>query len=134
MLNIFVYAVGWILFVAGQAQNSVTSKSNGLPRGWAGIKLWLAMHAVNLCTRAFFCSLAYGFFIHTVATRILSAGFPITATAIAGVTGWASNGLLYQFFGLFPFLRIEVSDFAPPASLPQTNPGATQSDQGVTKP
>jgi hypothetical protein len=116
MLNIIVYAVGWILYVAAQAQNSVTSKSNSLPPGWAGIKFWLSKHGVNLVTRAFFSALAYGFIVHNVAGKIQGAGFEISSHAIAGVAGYSANALLYQFFGLFPGLRVEVADFAPPAN------------------
>ena len=116
ILNITVYAVGWILFVAAQAQNSAASKSNGLATGWPGIKAWLKMQAVNLCTRAFFSALAYGFLIHAVASKLTAAGVGVTTTVIAGVAGYSANALLYQFFGLFPGLRVEVSDLAPPAS------------------
>jgi len=112
--NEMLYAVGWLLYVAAQAQNSVTSKSNGLPSGWAGIKVWLRAHAVNLATRGFFSGLAYGFIVHSFAAKIQSDGFAIGAPAIAGCAGYAANALLYQFFGLFPGLRVEVSDLAPP--------------------
>lgn len=116
MLNIIVYSLGWILYVAAQAQNSVKSNSNGLPSGWAGIKFWLSVHGVNLATRAFFSALAYGFIVHTVSEKVLSVGMPISSRAIAGVGGYAANALLYQFFGYFPFLRVEVADLAPPAN------------------
>ena len=114
MLNATVFIIGWILYVAAQAQNSSTSKTNGLPPGWAGIKIWLRAHAVNLATRAFFSGLAYGFLIHTVAAKMVSLGFPVSAYSIAGVSGYSANALLYQFFGLFPFMRVEIADFAPP--------------------
>lgn len=116
MLNVTVYVIGWLLFVAAQAQNSVASKSNSLQRGWPGIKVWLQAHAVVLATRAFFSALAYGFIVHTVAGKIDGMGFHVSSHAIAGVAGYSANALLYQFFGLFPGMRVEVSDFAPPAS------------------
>lgn len=115
-LNEILYAVGWVLYVAAQAQNSVTSKSNGLATGWAGIKVWLRAHGVNLATRAFFSALAYGFLVHTFAAKIQGAGFPVSSHAVAGCAGYAANALLYQFFGLFPGLRVEVSDLAPPVN------------------
>jgi hypothetical protein len=124
-LDIAVYTLGWILFVAAQAQNSAASKSNSLPSGMAGIKAWLKIQAVNLATRAFFSMLAYGFLIHTVASKIVGMGFQITGTAVAGVAGYSANALLYQFFGLFPGLRVEVSDLAPPPNaqvVPLTKP------------
>jgi len=111
-LNIFVYTLGWILFVAAQAQNSIASKSNSL-QGKAGLNVWLSAQAVNLATRAFFSALAYGFIIHNVASKISSVGFEISAVTIAGVAGYSANAMLYQFFGYFPFLRVEVPDLAP---------------------
>lgn len=114
MLNITVYIIGWLLYVAAQAQNSVTSKTNGLSTGATGIGEWLRMHAVNLMTRAFFSALAFTFFIHTMAEKIHAVGFAVTSTAIAGCAGYAANAMLYQFFGLFPGLRVEVADLAPP--------------------
>ena len=138
MLNIFVYVMGWILYVAAQAQNSVKSKTNGLASGWRGIAEWLAMHGVNLATRAFFSALAYGFFIHTMATKIEAVGFSITSTAIAGSSGYAANAMLYQFFGLFPGLRVEVADLAPPANaqiVPYSNSnGPNPNMTGAPKP
>lgn len=135
MLNIIVYAVGFLLFVAAQAQNSVTSKSNGLSSGWAGIQAWLRMHGVNLATRAFFSALGYGFIVHTIAAKIGALGFPLTSTVIAGVGGYAANGMLYQFFGLFPGLRVEVAELAPPPNSqivpPSTLNGPNPNTSGV---
>lgn len=122
MLNVAVFITGWILFVAAQAQNSVASKTNNLS-GWPGAKRWLSAQAVNLCTRAFFSGLAYGFLIHTVASKIDGLGFHVSAHSIAGVAGYSANALLYQFFGLFPGLRVEVSDLAPPPMRPTTDGG-----------
>jgi hypothetical protein len=133
MLNILVYWTAWILFVGAQAQNSVTSKTNGLPAGWAGIKIWLIAHAMNLVNRAFWSAVACGFFIHYVATKVAAAGLPITTTTIAAVAGYCANGLLYQFFGLFPGLRVEVADFAPPANseiVPQSAQNANPAKTG----
>jgi hypothetical protein len=113
MLNIFLYAVGWLLYVAAQAQNSIASTSNGLA-GAAGLKFWLRKQTVNLLTRAFFSSLAYGFIVHTMTAKIQAVGFPIESAAIAGVAGYSANALLYQFLGLFPGLRVEMSTLAPP--------------------
>ncbi len=113
MLNIMIFVVGWLLFVAGQAQNSVKSKSNGL-QGWPGFKLWLQAQAVNLATRAFFSGLAYSYIVHSITAKTAALGFPVASATIAGVGGWSANGMLYQFFGLFPFLRVEMSELAPP--------------------
>lgn len=136
MLQIIVYWIAWALFVAAQAQNSVTSKTNGLAPGWLGILAWLKMHAVNLANRAFWSAVACGFFIHYVAQKVQSTGLPITATMIAAVAGYCANGLLYQFFGLFPGMRVEVADLSPPPNAtivpystsngPNSNTGAKQ--------
>jgi hypothetical protein len=110
ILDVSVFVLGWVLFVLAQAQNSVKSKTNGL----STVKDWFKMHAVNLATRAFFSALAYGFIVHTIASKIESAGLQLTATSIAGIGGYSANALLYQFFGYLPWLRVEVADQAPP--------------------
>jgi hypothetical protein len=127
MLNIVVFAVGWILFVAAQCKNSLNSKTNSL-QGWPGIRTWLLGNAVNLLTRAFFSALAYGFLVQTISAKIDGVGFHLTSTTIAGVAGYSANALLYQFFGLFPGLRVEVADLAPPPNaqvLPLPKSGGT---------
>ena len=129
-MNETLYAIGWVLYVAAQAQNSVSSKSNSLKPGLPGILTWLRAQWVNLSTRAFFSALAYGFIIHTFAGKLHDAGFAVGAPAIAGCAGYAANALLYQFFGLFPGLRVEVSDLAPPANaqvVPPPPPSETRS-------
>ena len=116
-------ALNWILFVAAQIKNSLQSKTNGLTEDSAGVKKWLSGHVVDLAIRAFFSMLGYGFIVHTVAARIGGAGFGVTATTIAGVGGFSANSMLYQFFGMFPGLRVEVSDLAPPPAagiMPQS--------------
>jgi hypothetical protein len=132
-INIIVYSLGWILFVAAQAQNSAASKTNGLPTGAAGIKAWLKMQAVNLATRAFFSMLAYGFLIHAVAAKLSAAGVGVTTTVIAGVAGYSANALLYQFFGLMPWLRVEVSDLAPPPNSQVVPPATGTNPQPLPK-
>jgi hypothetical protein len=118
MLNVLVYVVGWLLFVAAQAHNSVLSKTNSLSTGWSGYKLWLQTHAVELAIRAFFSALGYGFIVHTVAGTVQNIGFHLTGVAFAGVGGFSANTLCYQFIGLFPGLRAEVADSAPPPMRP----------------
>jgi hypothetical protein len=113
ILNVSVFIVGWLLFVLAQAQNSVKSKTNGLQ----SLSAWLKLQAVNIATRAFFSAMAYGFIINTIASKAQSLGFPLTATTIAGIGGYSANALLYQFFGLFPALRVEVAELAPPAPV-----------------
>jgi hypothetical protein len=120
ILNISVFVLGWVLFVLAQAQNSVKSKTNGL----TSLKAWFQMQAVNLATRAFFSAIAYGFIVHTVSSKVAAVGFQLTATTIAGIGGYSANALLYQFFGVLPWLRVEVADLAPPAQ-PLTTSGNT---------
>lgn len=113
ILEIALYAVGWLLFVAAQAQNSVRSSTNGLV-GWAGFLHWLKLQAVNLVTRAVSCAVLYGTIVHSVTAKIQEVGLPFTGIAIAFFSGYAANTMLYQIFGLLPWLRVEVSDLAPP--------------------
>jgi hypothetical protein len=112
--DIVLYMMGWVLFVAGQAQNSVRSKTNGLPGGFAGLHAWLRFHFINLAQRAFFSGLFYGFIVHSATTKLQAAGFAVTSYTVAGFGGFAANGLLYQIFGLIPGMRTEVADLAPP--------------------
>lgn len=110
--TIVLYALGFTLFVAAQARNSVQSTANSLA-GFAGYVKWLKMQAVNLVTRAFFCSLFYGFIVQSVAQKLQAVGLPLHGIEIAGISGYAANALLYQIFGLLPWLRVEVQDLAP---------------------
>ena len=123
MLNAFVYAFFWLLFVAAQAQNSIRSTSNNLD-GWSGFKRWLTFQSVNLATRASFCTVLYSTIVGTTASKVSSVGLTITATAIAAFAGYGSNAMLYQIFGYIPWLRVEIHDLAPAApglaSLPTT--------------
>ena len=112
ILEIALYAVGWLLFVAAQAQNSVRSSTNGLA-GWGGFLHWLKLQAVNLLTRAVSCAVLYGTIVHSVSTKIQAVGLPFTGIAIAFFGGYAANTMLYQIFGLLPWLRVEVADLAP---------------------
>jgi hypothetical protein len=113
--HVAIYSVGWLLFVAAQAQNSVRSNTNGLV-GWDGFVHWLKLQAVNLVTRAVSCAVLYGTIVNSVTTKIQAVGLPFTGMAIAFFGGYAANTLLYQMFGLLPWLRVEISDLAPPAS------------------
>lgn len=116
-INVVLYTLGWLLFVAAQAHNSVRSTANGLS-GWAGLVRWLHLQAVNLTTRAFFCAILYAWLIQFVTLKIQATGLVLHAEAICGITGYASNALLYQAFGYLPFLRVEIQDLAPPSNSP----------------
>lgn len=117
-LNVAVFALGWVIFVLTQAQNSIRSSTNGL-QGRAGWQAWFSMHAIDLIVRAFFSALGYGFILNTVSQKLSAVGFTFTATTIAGFGGFGANALLYQVVGLLPGLRVEVGELAPPeASAP----------------
>ena len=115
LVHVLIYCAGWILFVAAQAHNSVRSSANGLD-GWQGYVRWLKLQAVNLATRAFFCAILFAWVMQLVTSKIQTAGLGLESNAIAGIAGYAANALLYQAFGLLPFLRVEVQDLAPPAN------------------
>jgi hypothetical protein len=135
--NITLYLMGWVLFVAVQAQNSIQSKTNGLATGFKGLQQWLSMHLVNLAQRAFFSGIFYGFIVHSVGIKLQAAGFPVTSYMMAGIGGWAANGLLYQIFGLIPGMRIEVADLAPPPNaqiVPPSSPVPPPSPTGAKTP
>ncbi len=119
ILQIVLFSLGWILFVLAQAQNSVRSTTNGLA-GWTGFTRWLQLQALNLSTRAFFSALFFGFIVNSVTSKIQGAGLGLTSTTIAGVAGYAANALLYQIFGLVPWLRVEIPDLEPPSAAPAT--------------
>lgn len=129
--NIVLFVIGWLLFVAIQAQNSIRSKSNGLSSGFAGLKQWLDLHWLTLAYRAFFSGLFYGFIVHTTTEKLQAIGFPVTSYMIAGIGGWSANGLLYQIFGLIPGLRVEVADLAPPPNA-QIVPPSTSNGPNLT--
>jgi hypothetical protein len=125
LVHVLIYSAGWILFVAAQAYNSVRSSANGL-NGWDGYVRWLKLQAVNLATRVFFCAILFGWVMQLVTSKIQSAGLGLESNAIAGIAGYAANALLYQAFGLLPFLRVEVQDLAPPPNaqvIPVPSPG-----------
>lgn len=121
ILQIVLFSLGWILFVLAQAQNSVRSTANGLA-GWSGFTRWLQLQALNLATRAFFSALFYGFIVNSVTSKIQGAGLPLASTSIAGIAGYAANALLYQVFGLIPWLRVEVPDLEPPPPADRAKP------------
>jgi hypothetical protein len=117
MLGVAVYVIGWLLFVAAQAQNSVRSIANSL-EGWPGVITWLKFQAVNLATRAFFCSVLYPVFVNDVRSRIQAAGLVFTSVTISAFAGYGSNAMFYQMLGYLPFFRVEISSLAPPSAGP----------------
>jgi len=133
MTNFCWYWFGWLLFVVGQAQNSINSPSNGL-EGWAGFKRWLGMHWYTLLLRCFFCAIGQAALTHWIFSKInpllTEHGFLVAAWGIAGISGFFANTLLYQVFGIagqrIPWLRVDVPQLAPPApdpsGLPAVNP------------
>jgi hypothetical protein len=130
-MKVALFILGWVLFVLAQAQNSVQSTTNGLS-GWAGFWKWIKLQAVNLATRAFFSGIFYGYLVQVVAAKVQAAGLGITGATIAGVAGYSANALLYQVFGLLPWLRVEIGALEPPASSPAV--GTNSGNVGAVKP
>jgi hypothetical protein len=114
-MQILLYIVGFLVFILGQLQNSLMSTANSL-EGWAGALRWLKMQIVNLVIRGFFAGMFYGYIVHQVTAKLLAVNFALQTWAIAGVAGFAANALLWQIFGLIPWLRVEVPNLAPPAN------------------
>jgi hypothetical protein len=130
IIQIVLFSLGWILFVLAQAQNSVRSTTNGL-HGWNGFGRWLELQALNLATRAFFSALFFGFIVNSVTSKIQAVGLSVTSTTIAGIAGYAANALLYQIFGLVPWLRVEIPDLEPPAA-PAVSTSTSNKTGGMT--
>lgn len=137
--NIVLYLMGWTLFVAGQAQNSIRSKSNGLPPGFAGFKQWLDFQWLDIAHRAFWSGLFYGIIVHKTTALLETAGLPVTSYIVAGLGGYLANAAIYQILGLLPIpgLRKEVADFVPPANaeiVPQSTSNGPNPNSGAPKP
>lgn len=114
--NAAVYAIGWILSVLAQAQNSVLSKSNGLPSGWRGIWRYIQLQAINLAIRALVSGALYSFVIGKIGSELQSIGLTLHGAAVAALSGLAANYVIYQGFGLLPWFRKEIADLVPPAN------------------
>lgn len=112
--NIVLYIMGWVLFVAGQAQNSIRSKTNGLQPGFAGFRQWLDIHWLDLAHRAFWSGLFYGLVVNKMTSTLQGLGLPVTSYMVAGTGGWSANSIVYQILGLLPGQRKEVADVVPP--------------------
>ncbi len=130
MLTIIMYWVGWLLFVLGQAQNSLNSPSNRL-EGFAGFRTWLVLHWYTLALRAFFSAIGEVAIQHFVMARIApllaAQGLSIAAWGAAGISGFAANTVLYQAFGLLgskiPWLRVDVPTLVPSQAAREVAPG-----------
>jgi hypothetical protein len=126
VLDVTMFALGWLLFLFGQIQNSIRSSSNGLDTGWAGIKHWLNIQSVNLMTRLFFSVIFYPTLLAGVFAKmdapLRATGLPLAAWGMAGIAGYTVNTGLNQIFGFIPWLRVEVGQLAPPsdAAAPTT--------------
>lgn len=121
LVNIAMFVVGWLLFVLAQIQNSVLSSTNSL-QGKDGWLSWLKLHAIELALRAFGSGLLYTYIVHYTADKLSAIGLSLGSTAYAGFGGIAANSVLYQFFGLVPWLRVEVAHVSPPMNPPAEPP------------
>jgi hypothetical protein len=113
LLNLSCYLLGWLLFALLQAQNSVRSTANGL-EGWRGLNWWAKLQGVNLFIRAGASAVFYPVAVQSMTAKVAAAGFALSAAGVCALAGFTSNGMLYQFFGFVPQLRVEVQDLAPP--------------------
>jgi hypothetical protein len=115
-VNAALYTIGWILSVLAQAQNSVLSKSNGLPPGWPGIWRYIQLQAINLAIRALISGALYGFVIGKIGNELQGVGLNLHGAAVAALSGLAANYVIYQAAGLLPWFRKEIADLVPPAN------------------
>jgi hypothetical protein len=112
--NIVLYLMGWSLFVALQAQNSIRSKSNGLTDNFDGWRTWLRFHLLDLMLRGFVCGLIYRVAVYTTAAKLQALGVQgMTTFTVAGMAGWTANGLVYQILGVLGY-RVEIGEKVPP--------------------
>jgi hypothetical protein len=111
--NAILYIMGWSLFVAGQAQNSIRSPSNGLTDDFEGWKCWMRTHFLDLANRAFWSGLFYGFIVYSATGKMQAIGFPVTSYMAAGVGGYTANVFIYQVFGVLGY-RVEMGEKVPP--------------------
>ena len=72
------------------------------------------MHGVNLLIRAGASAVAYPVAVQSMTAKVAAVGFTLSAAGVSALAGFTSNGMLYQFFGFVPQLRVEVQDLAPP--------------------
>jgi hypothetical protein len=121
-LNGLWYALGFLVFVFGQAHNSLQSKSNALS-GWSGYKAWFSAQAANLATRALFAFAGYSYAVQKITENVQAHGLLMTGAGLAAIAGFAGNGLLYQVFGALGFMRVETADIVPPHDKPLEAPG-----------
>lgn len=116
VLDAVMYGLGFALFVLGQAHHSVNSGTNSLK----SVRQYFQLQALNLATRAFFSVVFYTVILHNVEKMVASAGMDGTLLqpwAIAAISGYAANAILYQVLGFLPFLKNEVSQVAPPTDV-----------------
>lgn len=118
--NIILYVMGWTLYVAGQAQNSIRSSSNGLD-GFEGWRIWLRFHLIELANRAFWSGLLYGASVVYATQKlqpVISTFAPlltVTTYMAAGAGGYFASAVVYQASGLLGF-RVEMGEKVPPAN------------------
>lgn len=137
-INIFMFVIGWLVFVYLQMENSLKSSSNGLTNDWKGMKLYLRSQSDSLVWRAFFSAIFYPALIqkavNTIEPALAVAGLQIYAWGFSGLAGFGAYGFLYQITGLIGFLRgKEMHEVIPPSEdTPHDQQTRTGSQAGTS--
>lgn len=121
IMNISLYALGWIVCLLGQMLGSIRSRSNGLTYDFAGMWKWLLIQPDKLLYRAFFSTVLYPIvlklFISKVSPPLQAMGLEGAVWTFAALAGFSSNNLIYQVLGLVPGMRAEIPELAPTEDL-----------------
>jgi len=130
MLNVTFFILGWLVFVYGQAANSVRSSSNGLTQDWAGMLKWLRLQHVMLIERAFFSAIFYAalnqLVIKTVEPALKASGLGMNVWGMSGLTGFSASSGIHQLMGVVGLRGTEVHEAVPPdasGTVQSGNPG-----------
>jgi len=124
----FIYAAGWLIYLYGQMEGSLRSKSNGLAVSWAGRWQWITVQSDQLLKRGFFSVIGAPVIIQLVIKKIAgpleSAGLQVAVWSAAGIAGYCANNIVYQGLGfftdkipLFGNVRAEIPELAPTEDL-----------------
>jgi|GEM_PF-5912874 len=129
MVDLFMYWLGWLVFVMLQAPNSVRSTSNGLTADFRGVGLWILLNSKNLLARAFLCLCLQVpiqlYVIGKIESPLLAAGLKATTWGLAGMAGLLSCTVIYQILGFFPAFRVELGQIIPPSPATTSATGDT---------
>jgi hypothetical protein len=130
MLDPIMYALGWLIHVLLQMENSLASPSNGLTNDWAGRRGWLKVQGGQLMARAFLAVVLYLPVVQIVTKKIApaleSSGLSNFVWGYAGLAGFSASEVVYQVLGWIPSLRAEMAELAPTAEFIQRKAAAVE--------